>query len=42
MRPPRAAAWPKDCVAVVSILAQHYNDDRVHGAEDEYGTPDQA
>lgn len=29
MRPPRAAAWPKDCVAVVSILAQHHNDDRV-------------
>ena len=29
MRPPRAAAWPKDCVAVVSILAQHDNDDRV-------------
>ena len=24
-----AAAWPEDCVAVVSISAQHHNDDRI-------------
>lgn len=42
MRPPRTAAWPKDCVAVVSISAQHHNDDRVRRAKDEYGAPDQA
>lgn len=27
---------------MVSILAQHYNDDRVHGAKDEYGATDPA